>query len=278
MASAKVRILCATSSCSRARVHFRSCFFRQVLDLHVLCFPFSHDRDAIVRCAIHCAVSMASRRQTKVSTSKQPNDHGAFHDRYRPRLFGSFGDGPRGAAVAVVASFPHPITHHTGEAAAFETGGGRNTFPESSDVVDPIPEQEETNGNITTTSVVATDTTTRDLGHGRGRLDRAGLGGGRRSRPTTGSRGDGRDTTRLGRILHGVTKFPGVAVTLWFLSLPPLPRRGHGWHPEGAVFRKSYVVYLFRFGTIQNVGFLPYALEGALGILTAIKFLHHILE
>jgi hypothetical protein len=79
----------------------------------------------------------------------------------------------------------------------------------------------------------------------------------------------------IGKILPGMTKFPGVAFTLCFLSIPvPNGRNFEGW----TMFCKSYVVYMFRYLCIDTATkFWPYAIEGGIGILTAIKLLHHIM-
>jgi hypothetical protein len=82
----------------------------------------------------------------------------------------------------------------------------------------------------------------------------------------------------IAKWLGRLTTFPGVAVTLCFLSIPlSQGRQFEGW----SMFCKSFAVYLFRFLSLEDTAFedtsfLPYALKGALGILTTIKMLHHI--
>lgn len=85
-------------------------------------------------------------------------------------------------------------------------------------------------------------------------------------------------TKTSSRYVQWFVKFPGVAISLCYLFSVDLPKNqgmlsdlGWKW------FSKSYTVFLFRFFLKSNVGFFQYALEGAVGLSTAIKMLRHLL-
>lgn len=87
--------------------------------------------------------------------------------------------------------------------------------------------------------------------------------------------------TSVASFIHRFVQFPGVAITLCFVfSVEITEKRSISLTAETRWnwFWKSYAVYLFRFFVKSQVGFLQYALEGAVGLSAAIKLLYILWE
>lgn len=79
----------------------------------------------------------------------------------------------------------------------------------------------------------------------------------------------GKAVRAVGRFAQGAVRFPGVALTLCFLSIPmsPVANEQGFW----AQFWKSYLVYIFRSFHVSPAKPVAHLFEGAIGILALLK-------